>query len=416
MVRYCYGDLYVPVSSGLSFVSNASLWTIMTITLPILDAMPESADFYSHYWGCAPFVVRGCVPDTAMEAWIAGDELAALACEDTVRSRLVHAPIGDKTWDCVFGPFEEEDFTNLGSEGWSLLVQNVEQFHPMTAGLLHHFNFSPRWLLDDIMVSYATPGGTVGPHMDSYHVFLVQGEGARRWTIGQVPLAADDEVYLDDLALKVLAHDFVGDEVTVSAGDVIYIPPRFAHAGVTLENSLTYSVGFLGPKQSDLFMAYGEYLSEIEALDQPYAAGNLDEKDAGFILDPATLEGFRGVMTAGLQGDQFSQWLSEFFAGSSNEHVAHMGERDDSLSSQELMEALSAGGQLIKPPYVKLVIARSTSGDFHVGYGGQSTRVDQSLADLVDCLGHEQAFTVDGDAVALELVTVLYNDQALELV
>ena len=387
----------------------------MTTTLPILDVMPEPSAFYAHYWGRSPFVVRGAVPASVMDNLIEADELAALACEETVRSRLVSTPGEQNGWNCQFGPFDDEDFRTLASENWSLLVQNVEQYHTETAGLLGQFDFSPRWLLDDIMVSYAVPGGTVGPHMDSYHVFLVQGAGQRQWTVAGASLPFDQEVYVDGIDLKVLRDDFAGDTVTVSCGDVIYIPPRFAHAGVTVESSLTYSVGFLGPKLSDLFMGYGQYLRELDDIDKPYGAAHLGVGDAGSLASPGTIRNIQASLNDSIHTENFAQWLTEFFTVSSNEDLIDPQERDDRLSGSALLKQMQTGARLIKPPYVKFVVIGATNGDFYVGYGGKMIRLAKAQASLLDCMCSEQAFGPDDiDEAALQALTALYNDQVLE--
>lgn len=391
----------------------------MTTTLPILDAMPSPEDFYARYWGRSPFVVRNAIPREAMATMIDGDELAALSCDDTARSRIVSPPSDEDTWSCRFGPFHDQDFHRLPPENWSLLVQNVEQFHPETAQLLQYFNFSPRWLLDDIMVSYAAPGGSVGPHMDSYHVFLVQGAGKRRWKVGHAPLTADEEIYVEDIDLKVLRDGFTGDDVDVSCGDVIYIPPQFAHEGVTQESSLTFSVGFLGPKLSDLFMGYGQYLAEITAQDYSYMSSELTVHDAGFEISRDVIHDIKTMMTGNVGSENFDQWVSEFFSGSSNEHVLELTERGDTLSCADLLAKLSGQGLLTKPPYIKLVVIQSTSGDYYVGVGGRTIRVEKSLSELMGALRGEQPFSLaafENDDNALALITTLYNDQALDIV
>ena len=197
----------------------------MSSSLIILDALPSIGDFYAHYWNKRPFLVRDAIDPIVMDGLITPDELAGLSMEDIVRSCMV----ARQDWACKFGPFSEEDFNTDEEPPWSLLVQNVEQFHPDTATLLRAFNFAPRWLMDDIMVSYSTKGGTIGGHVDSYHVFLVQGQGARSWTVGRDHIL--DEAYIDGLDLKILKDPIVGDTVEVTSGDVLYIPPHFAHEG-----------------------------------------------------------------------------------------------------------------------------------------------------------------------------------------
>jgi len=226
----------------------------MSSSLATLESLPSVADFYALYWNRKPFLVRDAVDRAAMDRLITPDELAGLSMEETVRSRMVSR----KDWACRFGPFTEDDFATSGQPPWSLLVQNVEQFHPDTADLLRAFSFAPRWLIDDIMVSFSTEGGTIGGHVDSYHVFLVQGQGRRRWTIGHEPVFEED--YIDGLDLKILKEPVEGDVVDVTSGDVLYVPLHFAHEGTTLEDALAFSVGFLGPKLSELYDAYGLYM------------------------------------------------------------------------------------------------------------------------------------------------------------
>jgi len=230
-----------------------------------LDAMPSSADFYRLYWNRQPFLVRAAIPEDDIAGLIEADELAGLSMEEAPRSRMVMTKGAEHDWSCRFGPFDEQDFAAAGEADWSLLVQNVEQFHPDTAELLRHFDFAPRWLLDDVMVGFSAPGGTVGPHFDTYHVFLVQGQGKRRWKISRAEI--DDTDYHDGMDFKVLKNGFDGDEIEVTCGDVLYVPPKFGHEGTTIEDALTYSVGLLGPKLSELFTGYGQYLAEFEEIE-----------------------------------------------------------------------------------------------------------------------------------------------------
>jgi 50S ribosomal protein L16 3-hydroxylase len=232
----------------------------MSSSLATLDALPSIVDFYAHYWNKRPFLVRDAIDKTVMDGLIRPDELAGLSMEETARARMVTR----KDWACQFGPFTEEDFNTAGKPPWSLLVQNVEQFHTDTATLLRAFNFAPRWLMDDIMVSFSTKDGTIGGHIDSYHVFLVQGQGSRRWTIGREPVI--DEEYIDGLDLKILKYPIDGNTVEVTSGDILYIPPHFAHEGTTLDDALTFSVGFLGPKLSELYDAYGQHLADLHGV------------------------------------------------------------------------------------------------------------------------------------------------------
>ena len=283
----------------------------MLNTLKILDHMPPAAEFYEHYWNKCPFVVRAAISDHDMAGYISADELAGLSMEEEPRSRMVKTAGKFDDWSCRFGPFEEDDFNKAGDADWCLLVQNVEQFHPDTASLLQHFNFSPRWLMDDVMVSYSTTGGSVGPHIDSYHVFLVQGEGKRLWKVSNAPII--DEVYIKGLELKVLDCQIEGDEVEVTSGDVLYLPPNFAHEGITLDPALTFSVGFLGPKMSELFSGFAQYIGEKEDLDTRYVGAGLGLDSSGFEISNGAVDHLKTRLEDYLGSKLFTQWLVEFF-------------------------------------------------------------------------------------------------------
>ncbi len=135
-------------------------------------------EFLRDYWQKKPLLIRQAIPD--FESPIDADELAGLALEEEVESRVIIA------WELRRGPFSEDSFSQLPEREWTLLVQAVDQFVPEVAELLEHFRFLPSWRIDDVMISFAAPGGSVGPHFDNYDVFLLQGKGKRHWKIGQM--------------------------------------------------------------------------------------------------------------------------------------------------------------------------------------------------------------------------------------
>lgn len=388
----------------------------MSSSLATLDALPSIVDFYAQYWNRRPFLVRDAVDPAVMDGLIAPDELAGLSMEETARARMV----SQKDWSCRFGPFTEEDFNTAGKPPWSLLVQNVEQFHPDTASLLRAFGFAPRWLMDDIMVSFSTEGGGIGGHVDSYHVFLVQGQGTRRWTVGRAPVI--DETYIDGLDLKILKDPIDGPTVEVTSGDVLYVPPHFAHEGTTLDDALTFSVGFLGPKLSELYGAYGQHLAEHDALDRRYTGAGLDADSAGFTLSADAVAALRDQLGHALDTPAFSEWLAAFFTGSSHEDAAAHGERDDTLGLAAFTAALQAGAGLIKPAYVKFALIPLPRGavpgsTYSLGFDGETFDIGDDAVAVVLGLMTEDAVTTDEMPALcdhLDLLCTLYNRQALE--
>ena len=209
--------------------------------------------FLSEYWQKKPLLIR--------DAWanwsnpLAPDELAGLACEEVIESRLI-LKSGDNL-SLEHGPIAEGRFDELGDTAWTLLVQSVDQFVPEVADLLDPFRFVPNWRVDDVMVSYATDGGGVGPHFDQYDVFLIQGLGRRRWRLGQG--CDEDSGLLPHNELRLLANFQATDEWILQAGDILYIPPGVSHDGVAVgPDCMTYSIGFRAPSRAELVAGWSE--------------------------------------------------------------------------------------------------------------------------------------------------------------
>ncbi len=283
----------------------------MKTSLAILDDLPEIPEFYDKYWNKRPFLLKGYLDMNPANDLISADELAGLSLEEDVRSRIVVSGENQSDWICEHGPFDEEKFSSLPEEKWSLLVQDVEKHHPQTSNLLKYFKFSPRWLIDDIMVSYSVPGGGVGPHLDSYHVFLVQGKGKRRWKIGNNIL--ENEKYIQQLDLKILETDFDGEIVDVERGDVLYIPPKFPHSGETIKESMTFSIGFLGPSMAELLVEFGHHVEEQDRLNNRYDADLLDFRSAGDKMPGAEIDNLRERIASVLNSDHFENWIRNYF-------------------------------------------------------------------------------------------------------
>lgn len=208
------------------------------------------ARFLRDYWQKRPLLVRGAFG--GFRDPLAPNELAGLACEDGVESRLVERR--GKRWRVTWGPHPEETFAGLGERDWTILVQEVNRWVPDAALLLEPFSFVPNVRVDDVMVSYAAPGGGVGPHVDSYDVFLVQGMGERRWQFHSRP--TKDTALVPGLDLRVLAR-FVPDvDEVLGPGDLLYVPPGFAHHGTAVTACLTYSVGFRSPSAGEAWTSF----------------------------------------------------------------------------------------------------------------------------------------------------------------
>jgi len=225
--------------------------------LPLLGGL-SPRQFMTRHWQKKPLLVRAALP--GFQPLLGRSELFALASNDEVESRLVAQP-GKKGWEFRKGPFARRALPALSRPGWTLLVQGVDLHDPRAHELLRQFRFVPEARLDDLMISYATDGGGVGPHFDSYDVFLLQAQGRRRWRIGR----QKDLTLRDDLPLKVLANFEPEEEYLLEPGDMLYLPPRYAHDGVAEGECQTYSIGFRSPGRGELARELLQRLSEDAA-------------------------------------------------------------------------------------------------------------------------------------------------------
>jgi 50S ribosomal protein L16 3-hydroxylase len=237
--------------------------------------------FLARYWQKQPLLARGAIP--ALAALLSPHELQRLAMRDDAQSRVVIR--AGRTFELHRGPFSRRFFKQLGRARWTLLVQDVNQFVPAARALLERFNFIPYARLDDLMVSYASAGGGVGPHCDSYDVFLLQGLGRRRWGVSR----QRDLALLPDLPLKILRRFRPQHEWVLDAGDLLYLPPQVAHDGVALEACMTYSVGFRAPVWSELGEQLLAYLQDRVSLPGGYVDPGLKPQAHPARIPPAML-------------------------------------------------------------------------------------------------------------------------------
>ena len=225
--------------------------------LPLLGGL-SPAQFMKRYWHKKPLLIRQAIPD--MQEFLSRGALFDLAARDDVQSRLViqQAASAKQPWRLRHGPFARRSLPPLKQPGWTLLVQSVDLIDARMQALREQFRFVPDARLDDVMVSYASDGGGVGPHFDSYDVFLLQAQGQRRWRIGRQKNLALQE----GMPLKILADFQPEQEFVLEPGDMLYLPPRYAHDGVAQGECMTYSIGFRAPDQVELAQALLQGMAE----------------------------------------------------------------------------------------------------------------------------------------------------------
>ncbi|WOH38014.1 cupin domain-containing protein [Thalassotalea fonticola] len=215
--------------------------------------------FLRDYWQKKPVVIRQGFKNFVDP--IDADEIAGLAGLSDVESRMVYRK--DENWQAEFGPFD--DFQRFGDNGWSLIVQALDHWSEEAAEMIEPFRFIPNWRLDDLMVSFATPGGGVGPHIDLYDVFICQGSGKRNWRVGE--LGNHVEFAAHDALLHVEPFESIID-TELLPGDILYIPPGFPHDGVTIDASLSFSVGFRANSTATMVNGLADHLTDKELAPQ----------------------------------------------------------------------------------------------------------------------------------------------------
>jgi 50S ribosomal protein L16 3-hydroxylase len=234
--------------------------------LPLLGERSPAA-FLARFWHKEALLVRAAVP--GFGTMFTRDDLQALAARDDVESRLVVR--SGRRWELLHGPFRKADFRTLPPRGWTLMVQGVNLHDDRADALLRRFSFLPYARLDDLMITFAVPGGGVGPHFDSYDVFLLQGFGRRRWRYGR----QDDLALRPGLPVKILRRFAPRRDEVLGPGDMLYLPPDFAHDGVAVDACTTYSIGFRAPSHTELAQAFLDHLGDRIDLPGRYADPDL---------------------------------------------------------------------------------------------------------------------------------------------
>ena len=221
------------------------------------------ADFLRDYWQKRPLLIRNAFPGFVSP--LQPEDLAGLACEEAALSRIVLHDRGSDRWTLRHGPFAEEEFPGMPHQDWTLLVQDVDKWDADVAAVLQRFDFLPRWRIDDVMVSFAAPGGSVGAHVDQYDVFLLQAQGHRRWQIDAsvaMGRGAPPSEFRDDVELKLLRDFHPTHEWVLGPGDMLYLPPGVPHLGVAEDACLTFSIGMRAPSAAELL---GDFVDTLAA-------------------------------------------------------------------------------------------------------------------------------------------------------
>lgn len=375
------------------------------MTAPLGEFSVEA--FLSDYWQQQPCLIRQAFP--GFEPELTADDVAGLACEELAESRLISGSYPDHDWLLRPGPFTERTLRRLPQSNWTLLVQDVEKHYPPLQSLLAQFDFLPGWRMDDLMISVAAPGGSVGPHFDQYDVFLLQAAGRRRWQIA----TNFDPTLLSDCELKVLETFTAEQEWELEPGDMLYLPPGVAHHGVALDEGMTWSIGLRAPSQADLLLALGEWLGENANEGERYTDGPLVAAERPGEVNELALARLRDLMLKPMNSPgEFAGFLAHFL---SRFRLAHQPAAPEQvLDETALAHLLSQGATLQRNPWTRLAWVER-NGQARLFAAGDEYLCDPGLAEKVCSTPLELAPALVRDTASLSVLCQLVNDGHLFL-
>lgn len=380
-----------------------------------LPAPVDAESFLRDYWHRKPLLMRAALPPDIFP--LTADELAGLACEPEIESRLL---IGHSAteWSVRHGPFDGDEFSDLPERDWTLLVQDVDKFVPAVARLIEAFDFIPAWRIDDIMISYAVDGGGVGPHTDAYDVFLMQAQGQRRWRLSQREYGEED--LLPGLEQRILGTFETDEDWVLHPGDVLYLPPGVAHWGTAQGECMTYSLGFRAPSQRELAADWFQHLVSL-----------CDERRLPDPHDPPPLQATHlsaqaCAAAAGLLADlptaespAFAEWFGCYMTEPKAQFQILPPDRP--WNAEDLESCLAAPDDLVRHPAARLAWRNDETGVwlFVQGTARQLppalAAVARTLADSRRLNGEQIRTLLDIHDDAATLLLDLLNDGIFEM-
>lgn len=298
--------------------------------------------FLAEHWHKKPTVIKAGFADFVDP--ISPEELAGLTMEEEVDSRFISNQGGQ--WSALHGPLPESHFESLSESHWQLIVQACNHWHLGAAELIAPFKQLPQWLFDDLMVCYSAPKGGVGPHIDQYDVFIIQGSGKRRWRVGAKDTGQYNESIQASALRQIEGFDAIIDEVLMP-GDILYIPPGFPHEGNTIDPSMSYSIGFRSPKEQELLSNFADYVLANDIGDVHLHNPELSPQTNHGEIQASDEKLLTEMLKSALNSPQtIKQFLGEML--SQSRHQLDVIEPEQPLSELELRFHFESHGTLCK--------------------------------------------------------------------
>jgi len=356
-----------------------------------LDWKNLSAEqFLAEYWQKKPLVIRQGLKN--FQDLLSADEVAGLASDELVESRRVFRK--DEQWQAEFGPFDNYD--QLGEKGWTLIVQALNNWVPAADDLIQCFDFIPRWRLDDLMVSFGTPGGGVGPHIDLYDVFICQGSGSRRWRVGS--LGGHTEFAPHPALLHCEPFEPILD-VELSTGDILYLPPGYPHDGVSLEPSMSFSVGYRTASSRDMLSGMADYLIDNELAEEQITDPDREISTKPGCVTSSDFAKIKQQLFDMLDDQLISEFSGSYLTASKCELALPEGELGFQVS--DLMETIQ-NKALIRLGGLRCLYFEDTYQQGTLFVNGEAESLGADLADVIPVLCNNPVLTADSLAEWIE--------------
>jgi 50S ribosomal protein L16 3-hydroxylase len=374
--------------------------------LPLLGGLTPD-DFLREYWQKKPFLIRNAIHDFSSSITV--DDLFKLAADESIESRLVFEKDGEYPWQVMHGPLENIDTLALPETHWSLLVQTVDQHLKSMTLLLSRFNFIPNWRVDDLMISYAPEGGSVGPHLDSYDVFLLQAQGSRRWLINTEKY--NDKDFIPDLDLRIIDNFNATQEWILEPGDMLYLPPGIAHHGIAMNECMTYSIGFRAPDQNELLTYFIE--DRLENITSTiYSDPDLETQVHPGEIHHDNLVQLRALMKAPFsEENELNIWIGSYLTRAPDATFEDIDELE--LKPGEVKLLLEQAGEFTKNPAYRTAFINHAD-KFILFVNGKHYILPQSCVNFVheltesSCVSHNTVKDLETNELIYTL-TDLYN-------
>ncbi len=319
-------------------------------------------EFLKKYWNKKPLLIKNAVSNT--EDLSSFEDFVELSGDAEFETRLVYEKGGDYPWQAKSGPFKSSDFKKDAL--WTLIVHNLDLINPDFFDLTQNINFIPRWHFDDVMATISKKGASVGAHIDDYSVFILQGRGKRKWLIQENPIPD----YHPDLDIRLLTDFNPNIEWVLEPGDMVYIPPKVAHHGITLEDSVSYSLGFKSIRYKDLLDVFAsELMANLEEASfndhkMPLQKNSLE------VLDYVFEKVHRDLIKSLSDKDLFKASLLKYLTRPKNEIL-----ETEEFSEDEIQSMLKDGAYLKRDIWAKLAFSKEDSTHSTVAIGGNAFKI-----------------------------------------